>query len=92
MIWCFTEFQESFRWGSPCNPQSELAPFLDTSVETIGAYLKRMTKGGVYGDDLMLRALSGKYGVKFKILKKMENGNIQWFEVGDGEWNRLTRT
>jgi hypothetical protein len=75
--------REAVRWARA--NQVDLAPFLDTTVETFGAYLIRMRKPGVWGDDLMLRAISGAYHVNIKVLKRMDSGVTQWFQIGNGE-------
>ena len=65
--------------------QDDFFPFLESQSESMGAYLRRMGKAGTWGDDLMLKALSGAYNVKIRVYKRHNDGSHQWYEIGEGE-------
>jgi hypothetical protein len=58
---------------------------------TLAGYLREMGKDGKWGDDAMLYALCGAYGVRVAVLKNVGGGKHAWQATwGEGDENTPT--
>lgn len=59
--------------------------FLTEEQGGIFQYLRSMAEQGTWGDHIMLRVLCSAYDVKVVVIKRMEDGRLEWNYVGERE-------